>query len=161
MDSGLSMSPALLLSAVLMFGYSAAPAQQVPADKAKVEYQPGQVWEYKTAPGAEQSTVLILKVDPAGKAGSLIHVRIENLPLPSCGRLHLTTVIEHLAVTEKMLRKSTTDLLSENVALPDSYLDAYREWTTKHRPSIVKRPLAEVVVPPSVGPVICNWREVT
>jgi len=160
MKSGLSISAALLLSALLMFGSSAAPAQQVPGDNAKVEYQPGQVWEYKTAPGAEQSTVLILKVDPAGKAGSLIHVRIENLPLPSCGRFHLTTVIEHLAVTEKMLRKSTTNLLSENVALPGSYLDAYREWT-KHRPNIVKRPLAEVVVRPNAGPLICNWREVT
>jgi hypothetical protein len=159
MKSGLSTSPALLSSALLLFGSSAAPAQQVPGDNAKVEYQPGQVWKYKTAPGTEQSTVLILKVEPEGKAGNLIHVRIENLPLPSCRPFHLTTVVEHLAVTEKMLRKSTIVLLSENVALPESYLDAYREWT-KHRPKIVKRPLAEVVAPPSVGPLICNWREV-
>jgi len=148
-----------LLSLVLLLACLPTQAQQIPvASKSEpIDYKAGQVWGYKTAPGAEGSTLVILKIESVGKKGSLIHVRIENIPGSSCGSVHLTDTIEDLAVTEKMLRKSTTELLKENVELPDSYFGAYREWK-KHRPKIVERPLQEVVSP-SFGGLICNFRQ--
>ena len=124
------------------------------------EYKAGQVWKYKTAPGIGDSTVVILKVDTDEKS-NLIHIRIDGIPLPSCGGLHPTISIEHLAITEKALRKSTTQLLKESVALPDSDFTAYNEWKSNRHRQVVKRPLSEVALPVPPGTLICNWRETT
>jgi hypothetical protein len=94
-------------------------AQVGPTSTAAPGYKAGQVWKYKTASGVDDSTLVILKVDTDEKS-NLIHIRIDGIPLPSCGGLRLTTSIEHLAVTEKALRKSTTQLLKDNVPLPDN-----------------------------------------
>jgi hypothetical protein len=161
MNRDLSLS-ALLLFLVSLFAWLPARAQQTPAatKPEPIEYKAGQVWGYKTAPGAEGSSLVILKIEFIGKKGNLIHIRVDDIPGPSCGKTHLTNTIEDLAVTEKMLRKSTTELLKENVELPDSYFEAYREWK-KHRPKVVERPLQEVVLPSLAGGLICNWRQAT
>jgi hypothetical protein len=135
---------------------SSVTAQQT-STKNPQEYKAGQVWKYKTALGAEESRVVVLKVELQGKKGNLVHIRIDNMPLPSCNGMHLTTAIEHLAVPEKDLRKSTLQLEREGVDLPDSCFEAYRDW--QNHKKLTKRPLSEVALPGVVGPMICNWRE--
>jgi hypothetical protein len=91
----------VLTSFLLVLCMSEAGAQQDPPPLTVPDYKAGQVWTYKTAPGAEDSRIVILRLEPAGKKGRIIHVRVENLPLPSCGGFHLTTAIEHLAISEE------------------------------------------------------------
>jgi hypothetical protein len=148
----------VLTSVILALGMSQAGAQQS-SSTAFPEYKPGQVWTYKTAPGAENSRVVILRVESAGKKGRVVHVRIENMPVPSCGGFHLTTAIEHLAVSEKALRKSTVELVKDQSELPDSYFDAYKEWEKDRHKEVTTRPLAEAAPPQAGGPMICNWRD--
>ena len=72
--------------------------------------------------------------------------------------VRLTKSIEHLALTEKMLRKSALDLVNENTALPDSYLDGYREWEKQKKHEVLKVPIQEAILSVSTlpGPMICN-----
>ena len=144
---------------MLAFGVAAAGAQQGSTQAAPAEYKIGQVWDYKTPHGAEGSRIIILAVQSQGNKGKLVHIRIENIPVPDCGGLRLTTAIEHLAVLDKFLRKSTTDLVNDQTELPDRYLDAYREWQNDRHKHIVKRPLAEVALAEPGCPAIVNFRQ--
>jgi hypothetical protein len=159
MKTGGSIS-LLLVGLALVFNAVPGCAQVGPTSTAAPGYKAGQVWKYKTASGVDDSSLVILKVDTDEKS-NLIHIRIDGIPLPSCGGLRLTTSIEHLAVTEKALRKSTTQLLKDNVALPDNYFTAYNEWKGNRHRQVVKRPLSEVALPAPPGALIRNWRETT
>jgi len=92
------------------------------------------------------------------KVGRLVHVRIDKIPWQDCGDIHLTRAIEHLAVTEKMMRKSGLSPLKENVALPESYLEPYWNWETQKKHEIVKVPIQKAILQASIsGPMICNF----
>src|SRR5690348_193397 len=97
----------VLASAVLNLCIIQAGAQKGSAPAPVPEYKPGQVWTYNTASGADNSRIVILRLDPAGKKGRVVHVRIDNIPLPNCGGFHLTTAIGHVAISEGALRRST------------------------------------------------------
>lgn len=155
------MKAKLALSVVfsLCVAFSEGQVQTASVIDASTQYKAGQVWKYKTARGAEESRIVILEVQSREKNGSLVHVRIENLPVPHCAGLHFATTIGHLAVPEKVLRKSTTVLLADQANLPESYFDAYREWQKNRHKEIVKRPLAEVAVPEWGCPVIVNFSQ--
>jgi hypothetical protein len=142
----------------LTFTLVTAVAQDSPT-ASSAEYRPGQVWDYKTARGTEGSRIVILDVQSQGNKGNLVHIRIENIPIPGCGGLRLTTVIQHLAVPEKVLRKSTTDLVSKT-ELPEGYFEGYRQWQKDRHKQIIKRPLAEVALPEPGCPVIVNLRQI-
>src|SRR6185437_4431774 len=93
---------------------------QIPsATNISPEYKAGQIWNYKTATGAEGSTILILDVQSQGKKGNLVHIRIDKIPILGCGSLHLTHSIAHLAVPEQALRKSTTEIVQDHTDVPE------------------------------------------
>jgi hypothetical protein len=118
-----------------------------------VEYKAGQVWT--TNLGME---VTVLGVEDLHKVGNVVHVRIDKIPLPSCGGIHLTRTIEHLALTEKMMRKSGLELQKKIIDLPESYLDAYREWEQQKKREIVKVPIQQAILANgTVSPIICNF----
>jgi hypothetical protein len=95
--------------------------------------------------------VLILEVE---LKGDLVHIRVNDVPVP-CGKLHVTTSIEHLAMGEKLLRQSTTKLAFDNVTIPNAYFDALRLWKQNHGKTY-DHPLAKVSVDRSVGDHICS-----
>jgi len=135
---------------------TASPQEKVgqPNDPQKiVEYKAGQVWKTPFGP-----TVTILKVEELSKLGKVVHVRVDKVPDGSCGSVQFTKSIEHLALTEKMMRKSALDLVNENTDLPDSYLDAYREWEKQKKHVVLKLPIQEAILSVSTfpGPMICN-----
>jgi hypothetical protein len=155
--------PKIWVVVMLLVASTAASAQQTDTSpnpgSEPVAYKPGQVWKYHTRPGEEDSTITILKVESLPKIGTVVHVRVENLPAPNCGSFHLTRAIEHIAFTEQMLRKSTTSLAQENVALPDSYYGAYKEWAANKKHEVVKVPVSEAVGKSNeLAPMICNFR---
>jgi hypothetical protein len=136
----------LILPHSQMRGQETSPVADPPA------YQVGQIWKYKAAPKAEGSTVLILRVESTDKKGNLIHIRVDNIPV-SCGNLHVTSSFEHLVITERALRESTTQLIYKNVGdLPNSYL---RGWHESY-PGTVDRPLAKVALQPSGSAQMCR-----
>jgi hypothetical protein len=104
------------------------------------DYRAGQVWE-----GIAGATVTILLVEDMEKAGKIIHVRVDNIPIRSCGGFHLSTSIDHIALTEKMLRKNPLDLLEENAQIPDSYLEGYREWEKQKKHVLLKQPIQDEI----------------
>ena len=119
-----------------------------------IEYKPGQVWETGFGP-----IVTILKVEELPKAGRVVHVRVDNVPVQNCGGFHLARTIEHMALAEKVMRKGATDLIKDDVDLPDSYFEAYRKWEKQKKREVIKEPMQEAVHRSSepLGPMICNF----
>ena len=119
-----------------------------------VEYRPGQVWI--TDQGI---TVTILAIEDAHRVGKVVHVRIDKIPFQSCGDIHLTRAIEHLALTEKMMRKSGLVLSKDNVVLPESSIDAYRKWEERKKHEVVKVPIQKAILTEGneLGPMTCNF----
>jgi hypothetical protein len=147
----------LLLSIVSILPTSAAQqssGRPGHSDSKMMEYGPGQVWGTGFGP-----TVTILKIEELPKVGRVVHVRIDNIPVPNCGGFHLTRTIEHMALTEKMMRQGATDLIKGKVDLPETYFDAYKEWEKQKKREVVKVPMQEAVLQSRdpLGPIICNF----
>lgn len=88
----------------------------------------------------------------------MIDGRVENIPVPGCAGIHLTNSIDHIALTEKMMRKSANDLLRENTDLPDAYFEGYREWQKQKKPQIGRdMTIADVLRRNADLPLICNF----
>ena len=120
----------------------------------QIEYKRGQVWQFV---GGE-ATITVLKVDDQSKFGRVIHVRVDNVPVPACAGLHLTRTIEHVALTEKMMRMSSVRLVRENADLPDSYFEGYRLWQKRKKPEVLKNEtMTDVIRRNADVPLICNF----
>jgi len=105
-------------------------------------YKLGQVWTMQ-----QGITVTILAMENLPKIGRIVHVRVGDIPWGSCGDIHLTRVIEHIAVTEKMMLVSGLALSKENVALPESSIEVLRQWQAlkpKKRP-MWQAPLPQII----------------
>ncbi len=145
----------LNIALFLAFAAALAAAQAPAAQPALAQYKAGQSWRYATGDGP---TITVLKVEDLPRIGRVIHVRVDNIPVPGCAGIHLTNSIDHIALTEKMMRKSVHDLLRENADLPDSYFEGYREWQKQKKPQIVKDiTIADVVRRNADLPLICNF----
>lgn len=144
-----------VLGALLL---SIAPAVRAQSQTAgtipnKPDYKLGQVWTTN-----QGINVTIIAVDEVRRVGRVVHVRLDNIPWQSCGNVHLTRTIEHLAVTEKMMVKSDLVFSKENVDLPPSSIEAYRKWQGQKKREIAKAPLPAVIQAQAYVqvPMICN-----
>src|ERR1039458_7874508 len=106
-----------------------------------VDYKRGQVWTM-----SQGISVMILAIEDVHRVGKVVHVRVDKIPFQSCGDIHLTRAIEHLAVTEKMMLKSRLVLSKDNVELPESSIEAYRKWEEKKKHEITKVPLQKAIL---------------
>lgn len=146
-----------VLSSVLLLASlprATAQTQQDNPNGKTADYRPGQVWI--TNQGV---TVTILALEDVRRVGRVVHVRVDKIPVQSCGDLHLTRVIEHLAVVEKVLRESELTLSVDNIGLPESSIDAYRKWEDRKKHEIIKVPIQKAIFAESnlPGPMICNF----
>jgi hypothetical protein len=124
-----------------------------PQNKTAVDYKAGQVWTMN-----QGITVTVLAVEDVHRVGKVVHVRVDNIPWQSCGGIHLTRAIEHLAVTEKMMIKSALILSKDNFDLPESSLEAYRKWKGQKKHEVTKVPLQKAILDEGyVPPGICNF----
>ena len=119
-----------------------------------VEYKMGQVWTTN-----QNITITILAVEDVHRVGRVIHVRIDKIPDQSCGDIHLTREIEHIALTEKMMRKSELVFSKDNTDLPESSIEAYRKWEEQKKHRILKVPIQKAILTEgdAMGPMICNF----
>jgi hypothetical protein len=126
---------------------------QAPGGKDKPDYKAGQVWLLVGG-----GTITVLKVDEVHRIGRVIHIRVDNVPVPACQGIHLTRTIDHIALTEKMMRKSSSALIEETTELPDENFDAYRAWQKQKNPIILKDQTVADEIRRSLGmPLICNF----
>jgi hypothetical protein len=131
-----------------------AQAQTDSSNPETVDYTPGQVWAMN-----QGITITILAIEDVHRVGKVVHVRVDKVPLQSCGDIHLTRVIEHLAITEKMMLKSGLVLSKDSVDLPESSIAAYRKWEGQKKHDIAKVPLQKAILDEGFvpGPMICNY----
>lgn len=78
-------------------------------------FTPGQRWTYRTRPGEDTSTLLILAREDS-PAGGIVHIRVEGL------RLRTThgeqSDLPHTPLAEASLRASVLELVEDGVPLP-------------------------------------------
>ena len=92
-------------------------------------YAEGQVWEYRTRPGEETSTIQINKIEAHPRLNNIYHisifgVHVVNYHVPG-GRVQ--TRLPHSPVSEQTLNSSVTRLV--DLQTPDPvYLSGYQEW---------------------------------
>ncbi|AWT34846.1 hypothetical protein GCM10008956_36800 [Deinococcus arenae] len=93
----------------------------------QVEFQAAQRWTYRTRPGEDTSTVLILRRDDEPN-GTALHVTLDRLRL---GNPHLPGGVQmalgHAPVTADALRASVLELIQVNAPLPADE-GGYRQW---------------------------------
>ena len=147
-----SLSLAILFAASLSLGAQTHTASTIPKT---TEYRLGQVWTMK-----EGMTVTILAIEDIHKVGKVVHVRVDKIPWGNCGGINLTTAIEHLAITEKMMLSSALILSKEKVDLPESSIVAFRSWEEQKKREVIKLPLPIAILehgylPAQIG--ICNF----
>ena len=153
----LTRSLILAVTVLLLFVSVRPVASQIQAGiSTPPAYQPGQVWTFD-----HDISVTILAVEDVRKFSRVVHVRIDNVPVQSCGDVHLTDLIEHVAVTEKMLLKSGLVFSKDDAALPQSSIDAYAEWKARKKHEIAQTSLRQILPARypfwSSGPLICNF----
>jgi len=90
------------------------------------KFHAGQVWQYKTRPGEEDSFVTILRVESLGKK-TIIHVRVDKVRLKNCAGGPEPDTIEHMPFAREAIESSVTKLLKEDSKIPD-FRAGYDDW---------------------------------
>jgi hypothetical protein len=63
-----------------------------------------------------------------------------------------------IALTEKMMRKSSANLILENRDLPDAYFEGYRAWQKQKKPEILNRQTVTDIIRRTIElPLISNF----
>lgn len=118
------------------------------------DFKPGQVWTMNRG-----ITVTVLAIEDVHRVGMVVHVRVDKIPFQSCGDVHPTRAIEHLAVTEKMMLRNGLVLSKDKIELPESSIEAYRKWEKQKNHEIARVPLQKTIFGEGniQGPMICNF----
>ncbi|KRA20805.1 hypothetical protein [Lysobacter sp. Root604] len=92
------------------------------------EYQTGQIWQYKTRPGEEQSRLYIAKVETLSNGELAFHIYLDNLRI-SNERLpgQVQTELPHAPVSTKTLDLSVIKLQGSTANPPD-VSEGYAAW---------------------------------
>lgn len=87
-------------------------------------FMPGQVWQYDTRPGEENSRLTVLQIDEE-EAQVIVHIRLEQLPFLPNG------IIQHMPFTAEALMASVTDFVQHLEAVPD-FREGYEAWKQQY-----------------------------
>ena len=91
-------------------------------------YKEGQIWAYHTRPSESASTLLINKIEPNKKLGSIFHISVLNVRVVNTKvNGGATTELPHFPVSLETLKKSTTKLVGTSKPNPD-YIEGYKVW---------------------------------
>jgi len=96
------------------------------------KFHAGDVWEYKTRPGEESSTLTILKIDKSHELGPIVHVAVDNVRLRNCLGGNDPQFISHMPFAREALDASVTKLVDSKRALPNPS-EGYAEWLAAYK----------------------------
>lgn len=115
------------------------------------KFIPGQVWEYQTREGEEDSRLIVLQVDETKQDGVIVHIKVEgvNIPNPAMPQLPVN-VIGFMPIVEASLEESVTKLVSseESYSPPEDFSEGYKGWKSAFddgKAGIWTSPVAKVV----------------
>lgn len=98
------------------------------ATSSSVPFAAGQVRKYQTRPGEENSRIIICRVEPDAKLGTIVHIQVNGLRMKN---KHAPggfgDVVGHMPYDQASLRKTVTSLESSGAKLPQ-FEDGYRQW---------------------------------
>jgi hypothetical protein len=125
-----------LLGAILSVGLMSTAVAQIGIlpkkdttliDGTDSKFKVGDVWEYATRSGEEQSTLTILKVDNSPELGVIVHIAVKKIKLANCHGGPYPDSVPHMPFERKALDESVTKKIASDRPLPD-YRDGYEEW---------------------------------
>lgn len=92
------------------------------------KFKVGQIWNYKTRKGEENSKITILKIEKYNEKEIVVHIFVNGLNMKNELRPNgISEDIGHLLMSLESLNKSVTNLVSENNKLPD-FKEGYENW---------------------------------
>lgn len=92
------------------------------------KFKVGQIWNYETRKGEENSKIEILKVEKYEKEGIVIHIYVNGLKIQNPNTPSgISEDVGHLPFSKAAIEKSVTTLVSENNELPD-FMEGYKNW---------------------------------
>ena len=92
------------------------------------EFEAGQLWSYKTRPGDESSLVLINLVESVPKLGTVYHISVLKVHMPSWADNSRPEIdLPHFPVLKETLEKSLIAHVGERAPL-DAYRNGYDTW---------------------------------
>src|SRR6266513_4745920 len=93
-----------LLLMVAMADCSKSETKSMFKDTDKSEFKVGQVWNYRTRPGEENSTLVVLKVETAPGWKTIVHVGVTGLKIKTSRGIQYT--IPHMPFDEAAEKNS-------------------------------------------------------
>jgi hypothetical protein len=96
-------------------------------DATDMKFKPGDVWQYATRKGEEQSTLTALKVDHSPELGVIVHIGVERVKLANCHGGPSPESVPHMPFARKALDDSVIEKIASNPPLP-SFREGYEEW---------------------------------
>lgn len=91
------------------------------------QFEPGQVWKYKTRPEERRSTLTVVRVDKIGD-NRVIHISLVGLKMKNPRTDEgVSETVSDLPITREALQQSVTELVGVSDTLPD-YEEGYRIW---------------------------------
>lgn len=91
------------------------------------KYRVGDVWEYVTRSGEEQSRLTIVKIDKSSKLGIIIHIAVDRLTWRTCQGSPLPEHVPHMPFAKEAIEHSVTRRVGSTRSLPN-YEEGYQEW---------------------------------
>ncbi|WP_338761139.1 hypothetical protein WAF17_14905 [Bernardetia sp. ABR2-2B] len=92
------------------------------------KFEVGQVWNYETRKGEENSTIQIVKIDKLENEEVFIHISVNGLRMKnSSTESKLSETIGHLPFSRKSIVESVTTLKSSKEELSD-FEAGYQNW---------------------------------
>lgn len=96
-----------------------------------MKYEPGQVWQYASREGEEDSIMVVVATEKNQAFGNIVNVYLEGLQIQNPhAPSGLTEVISHLPFSEEAIDRSVREFLGMAEGLPP-FEDGYQSWRTE------------------------------
>ena len=93
-----------------------------------MNFEIGQIWNYKNRIGEADSTILILRVETYETQGVVIHISVRDICIKCYADGNtIADEIEHVPITENALLASVTNIADSIACIPDFSQD-YNYW---------------------------------
>jgi hypothetical protein len=120
----------VLLCAAIQAQIGASPKNDTRlSDASDPKFRVGDVWEYKTRSGEENSRLTVVKIDRSPELGIIVHIAVDNLTWRDCQNKPFSQTVPHMPFARKALEASLSRQAGEAKALPD-YRGGYDDWKT-------------------------------